>query len=112
MHSIKTKFKPGQMVWLATMHDASVKRTKIYCVSVNDYGDKVNIEYAVGASWYGEVPSVSEGLFATKKEAEEFIHQGSSNFYALKIKKAQDYVQLQGELLEKAKARLAELFAV
>ena len=110
MHSIKTKFKPGQMVWLATMHDASVKRAKICCVSVNDYGDKVNIEYASGAYWYGEVPSVSEGLFATKKEAEEFIHQGSSSFVAFKIKQAQEHVQLQEKLLDKAKARLAELF--
>jgi hypothetical protein len=109
MNTIKTKFKAKQTVWLASIRAASAKKTRINCVWVKDYGDKTNIEYQTCSNWYDEEPNECVGLFATKKEADEFLLQGLPNFNALKKKRALQLVKFQEEQLEKAKAELAKL---
>lgn len=109
MNTIKTKFKAGQMVWLASLRAASVKKTRINCISIKDYGDKTNIDYQTSSNWYEEEPNEWYGLFASKKKAEEFILRGLPNFNALKKERALELVKFQEEQLEKAKAELAKL---
>jgi hypothetical protein len=106
MNTIKTKFRAGQTVWLASIPNGTVRKGRIYCVYVRDYGDKTNVEYSVSGNWYAEGVNESYGLFATKREADGFVLQGAPSFNEARKQKALDRVKFQEAQLEKAKADL------